>query len=130
MEFGLQVWSLGFKLSLLDVPGIWHDGDAKPGVQNFHSILLWLKHLMSALHYCHSKCLIHSDVKPANLLFLVLGRLKFACTLKIIVILNERSNQFNLTCHLSFHCVSFNYVDSTPCFFKLTYFLSLIVKLL
>lgn len=47
-----------------------------PGVQNFHSIVLWLKHLMSALHYIHSKSLIHSDVKPANLLFLVLG---FSC---------------------------------------------------
>jgi hypothetical protein len=61
------------------VSGIYHDGDAMPGVPNFHSILLWLKHLMSALHYCHSKSLIYSDVKPANLLFLVLEFGHFLC---------------------------------------------------
>ena len=48
--------------------GIFHSGEGRYGIENVMSINLWIKHLVSALRYCHDRSLIHSDVKPANLL--------------------------------------------------------------
>ena len=52
------------------IQGIFHDGCGRRGIATTQSINLWMKHLVSALKYCHSRSLIHSDVKPANLLSL------------------------------------------------------------
>ena len=54
------------------IAGIYHNGEGHYGIDNWCSLNLWIKHLVSALRYCHDRSLVHSDVKPANLLLLVI----------------------------------------------------------